>query len=457
MNGDKTIIAPETAGTASIQAEAAGEATLVGLPRVGDVTQLAQALTTVDLNELQPTLSANLLIHNPYALSGAKIENYLLIELLGEFKGQKLVRPPIHLSLVLDKSGSMEGRPLEQVKEACRQVIDKLGPADTLSIITFAEGVDIVVAQSPVTRKEQIKAQLDLIRARGTTNLHGGMVAGANQLSSVKAPTHLSRIILLTDGEANEGITEYSEIIAKARQIKRDGLSVSTIGVGIEYNEELMKGIAKNTLGNYYYIEQVSDIPRVFEEELATLFEVVAKNIRLIVKLPKGVTLAKFYGREVSTQNGILETELPELVAGKAQHHLIKLLFDSHIEARFRVAEVELTFEYLGQIERSRLSAEAIVEFTKDKNKILGAINHKVDEIMRVKDVIAEISRAKELLSKDAGTATMIIDRAKTVLLQAGRVSDATLVAEAIEKLGKGEVEKADKTLGSTEWEIEES
>jgi len=453
---DKTIVSPESRGDATVVSSGTGEATVVGLPASGDATQVAPFLSTVDLSLLEPELTLNLSLHNPYALAGARSENYLLFELSGVFKGRKLARPPVHLSVVLDKSGSMEGRPLEQVKEACRLLIDKMSPADTLSVVTFAENVDITLAQSAVTKKEQLKAQLDLIRARGTTNLYGGMIAGANQLATVHGPTHLSRIILLTDGEANEGVTDYADIIAKARQIKRDGYSVSTTGVGIEYNEELMRGIARNTLGNYYYIENVSDIPRVFEEELATLFEVVAKRLELKLRLPKGVNLGKFYGREVSSDNGQVGLELPDVVAGRAQQNLLKLAFDAHLEARFRVVQAELSFEYLGQTSRMELPAEAIVEFTRDKDRILGAINQKVDEVMRVKDVVAEITRAKQLLAKDAGTATMIIDRAKTVLMQAGREGDATLVAEAMDKLGRGEIEAADKTLGATEWELEE-
>ena len=453
---DKTVVSPESSGDATVVSTGIGEATVVGLPPGGDATQIAPTLSTIDLSLLEPELTLNLSLHNPYALAEARSENYLLFELAGAFKGQKLARPPVHVAVVLDKSGSMEGRPLEQVKEACRLLIDKMSPADTLSIVTFAENVDITLAQSAVTKKEQLKAQLDLIRARGTTNLYGGMVAGANQLGTVHGPSHLSRIILLTDGEANEGVTEYADIIAKARQIKKDGFSVSTIGVGIEYNEELMRGIARNTLGNYYYIENVSDIPRVFEDELSTLFEVVAKNLELKMRLAKGVTLAKFYGREVSSHNAEVRLELPDVVAGRVQQNLAQLAFDAHPEARFRVMQAELSFEYLGQTTRTTLPTEAIVEFTRNKQRILGAINQKVDQVMRVKDVVAEISRAKQLLAKDAGTATMIIDRAKTVLLQAGREGDATLIAEAMGKLEKGEVAKADKTLGATEWELEE-
>jgi Ca-activated chloride channel family protein len=238
-SNDATIVSPESHGDATIVAQGTGAATVVSTAPVaaGDATVMAQALQTVDLALLKPEVTLNLMVHNPYALADARSENYLLCELSGAFMGQKLVRPPVNLSIVLDKSGSMEGKPLEYVKEACRHLIDKLGPADTLSVVTFAEAVDVVLAQSPVTMKEALKAQLDLIRPRGTTNLYGGMTAGANQLAMVKGATHLSRIILLTDGEANEGVTEYSEIIAKARSIKREGFSISTIGVGVEYNE----------------------------------------------------------------------------------------------------------------------------------------------------------------------------------------------------------------------------
>jgi len=457
---DATVVSPDTGGDATIVSEGTGDATVVSTAPAagpgGDATVVGTALQTIDLAELKPQVTANLMLHNPYALAGVRSENYLLCELTGAFMGQKMVRPPVHLSVVLDKSGSMEGRPLEYVKEACRQLIDKLGPADTLSIVTFAEGVDVVLAQSAVTRKEALKAQLDLIRPRGTTNLYGGMVAGANQLALVQAPTHLSRIILLTDGEANEGVTEYSEIVGKARNLRKDGCTISTIGVGIEYNEELMKGIAKNTAGHYYYVDAVSDIPRVFEEELATLFEVVAKNVRLSLRLPKGVRLDKFYGREAAGGDGALEYELPDIVAGQPQNLLLKLSFDRHPSARFRVLEAGLSFEYLGQTTRSSIALESVVQFTDDRQKVLNSINSRVDSVMRVKDVVAEISRAKQLLSQDAGTATVIIDRAKTVLLQAGRTGDATLVANAADLLASGDLEKADKTLGATRWELEE-
>ncbi len=457
---DATIVSPETSGDATIVSHGSGDATVVsgitpGLPD-GDATVVGQALQTVDLSQLRPEVTLNLMLHNPYALADARSENYLLCELKGAFRGQKLVRPPVHLSVVLDKSGSMEGKPLEYVKEACRQLVDKLGPVDTLSIITFAESVDVLLAQSPVTKKEALKAQLDLIRPRGTTNLYGGMVAGANQLATVKAPTHLSRVILLTDGEANEGVTEYSEIIGKARRIRQDGCSISSVGVGIEYNEELMRGIAKNTIGNYYYVDAVSEIPRVFETELSTMFEVVAKNVRLSVNLPKGARLDKFYGREVSAENGASVVELPDIVAGDPQNLLLKLAFDSHPPARFRILQTDLSFEYLGQTSRSTMSADSVVQFTTDRQRILDSINAKVESVMRVKDVVAEISRAKQLLAQDAGTATVIIDRAKTVLMQAGREGDATLVANAADLLASGEVEKADKTLGATSWELDE-
>jgi len=457
---DATIVSPETSGDATIVSQGSGDATVVTSMPPGvldeDATVIGHALETVDLAELKPEVTLNLTLHNPYALATARSENYLLCELSGAFRGHRLVRPPVHLSVVIDKSGSMEGKPLEYVKEACRQLIDKLGPVDTLSIVTFAESVDIVLAQSPVTKKETLKTQLDLIRPRGTTNLYGGMVAGANQLATVKAPTHLARVILLTDGEANEGVTEYSEIIGKARQIRRDGFSITGVGVGIEYNEEIMRGIAKNTLGNYYYVDAASEIPRVFETELATLFEVVAKNVRLSVDLPKGARLDKFYGREVTSQDGASTVELPDIVAGDPQNLLLKLAFDSHPAARFRILQTDLSFEYLGQTTRTAMSAEAVVQFTPDRQRILDSINAKVDSVMRVKDVVAEISRAKQLLSEDAGTATVIIDRAKTVLMQAGREGDATLIANAADLLASGELEKADKTLGATSWELDE-
>jgi len=453
-SGDATIIAPGVeAGDATVISQGMGDATVV-VSRP-DAPSGAARVVTMDMAQLRPQVEYSLRAHNTHALAGQTTQNYLLADIKAFFAGGLEGRAPVALALAIDRSGSMEGKPIESVKTAVSLIIDQLGDADLVSIVTFREHVETLMPASRVINRELIKQHVERIRPKGTTNLFSGMMNAGEQLLGAKTPLHLGRVLLLTDGEANEGIVEYHDIVSGARDLRARGLTVSTVGLGIEYNEELMKGIAKNTRGNYYYIDSIDLIPEVFDKELKDIFGTVATQVGLTLKLADGVEATHVYGYEAAKGGSTVSIDLPDLVTGETLPVLIQLGAKSHPRARFRLAQSELRFKYFGQTDRKTLRGDFVAEFTDDKDAILGGIDPIVESAMREKDIVANIKRATQMMSSDVGTATMIIEQAEAQLKAAGKEQDATLVGVALGKLKAGSTQDATKTLSMAEYDLE--
>lgn len=451
--GDATIVAPGVdLGDATVVSTAQGDATVV-VSQPGAHTP-AQAVA-MDLSRIRPQVKYTLRAHNTYGLTGQTVQNYLMADIKAFFAGGMDARAPVALALAIDRSGSMEGKPIESVKTAVGLIVDQLTDADMLAIVTFGEHVDVLMPASRVLNRDLIKQHVERIQPKGTTNLYGGMGRAAEELLNARSPDHLSRVLLLTDGEANEGIVEYGDIIAQARDYRMRGTTISTIGLGIEYNEELMRGIAKNTGGNYYYIDSVGDIPEVFDKELRDIFSTVATGVSLSLELPEGVEVTRAFGYESSQGGKRVTIELPDLAAAESLPVLFQLGMKPHPQARFRVAQSELKFRYFGQKERITLRGDMVVEFTDDKDKIMGGIDPLVESAMREKDIVANLKRAGQMMASDIGTATMIIEQAQAQLAAAGMQDDATLVGIALDKAQRGDIEDATKTLSVAEFDLE--
>ncbi len=166
--------------------------------------------------------------------------------------------------------------------------------------------------------------------------------------------------------------------------------------------------------------------------------------------------LTRCYGYEAARGGRKLSIELPDLGTGETLPVLLQLGCKPHPPARFRLAHSELSFKYFGQQERKTLKGDMVVEFTTDKDRILGGVDPVVEAAMREKDIVANLKRAGQMMKSDVGTATMIIQQAESQLKAAGKVDDATLVGIALGKLSRGDVEDATKTLSVAEFDLDE-
>jgi len=213
----------------------------------------------------------------------------VVLRLKGDEK-TKSKRLPLNLSLVLDHSGSMSGEKLEFVKSAAINLFQRLEPNDVFSLIVFDDEIHSLIKPTRVSSLDFKNVQIIIneIRAGRTTNLSGGFEHGFEFCSEYKSESNISRIILLSDGLANVGITDIRKLKYKASEYFENGVSTSTIGVGLDYDEDLMVGLAESGNGNSYYIENPSDAESVFGEELSYLMGLCATKAKITVhsKIP---------------------------------------------------------------------------------------------------------------------------------------------------------------------------
>jgi Ca-activated chloride channel family protein len=201
--------------------------------------------------------------------------------------GQGTERPPQALALVIDRSGSMAGRPLEEAKRCAEYVLGKLRPTDAVALVKFDNRVQRLWPAVPLGDGTPQRAAIAGINAGGNTNLHGGWKEGADALADVSGQG-LKRVILLSDGQANEGVTDAAEIAAQCAAWVGKGITTSTYGLGNRFNEDLMVTMARAGGGNHYYGDTADDLMEPFQQELELLGNLCLRDLRLAATVPDG-------------------------------------------------------------------------------------------------------------------------------------------------------------------------
>ncbi|MGA1081341.1 MAG: vWA domain-containing protein [Steroidobacteraceae bacterium] len=236
--------------------------------------------------------------------------------------GEVPARQPLNIGLVIDRSGSMSGPPLREAIRCANFVIDSLTPEDQASVVVYDDSVHTLVPTTSVTDRDRFRRALSTVHSGGSTDLHGGWLRGAETLAPLAEGKALSRVILLSDGCANHGLTDLLEITAQCTALAEAGVGTSTYGLGDGFNEELMVAMARAGQGNNYYGQTAEDLMDPFREEFALLNALCGRKLVLELKAPSGVKL------EMLNDYDMLEPgrwRLPDLAYGAEAWALVQL------------------------------------------------------------------------------------------------------------------------------------
>lgn len=234
-------------------------------------------------------------------------------------------RSPVNLSVVLDRSGSMAGDKLAKAKEAAIEAVRRLSSRDVFSLVIYDHTIQTLVPAQHVKDMEDISAAIRTIQPGGRTALFGGVTQGASEIRKHIEDKYVHRIILLSDGLANVGPGSPEELGRLGAALLKEGISVTTVGVGLDYNEDLMTRLSQNSDGNSYFVESSRDLPRIFAAELGDVLSIRAKRVTLIVKCPEGVRPISIIGREGRIIGQKVELSLNQLYGGQEKYALLEL------------------------------------------------------------------------------------------------------------------------------------
>jgi Ca-activated chloride channel homolog len=405
---------------------------------------------------LAPALSLECLPGNKYALSGRPDRLPVLVTVRPSSYGAA-VRMPLNLCLCLDRSGSMEGLPLEYAKVACDHVVDLLEGGDTLAIVTFSEQADIVMPARRVVNKAVIKDYIHRIVVGNTTNIYDGLAASAQQVLSAKTSGTLNRILLLTDGEPTAGTRDFSTITQFVSDQRQRGLTVTALGFGPDYNEELVAGIARRSGGNYYYIARPELLPEVYRRELDSMMRTVARNISVRATMPRDVSISQVYGKDFRQLGPrSVEVVLPDAESGADLTSIWELEVEPHRSGVFRIVHFDLAFDESISGRRTGSAADVPVEFTTDSVLVASGVIQKVQDELSVNKMARELDRTLMSGRTQAIDTQTVLDnmyRTQTLLLQHGKTSAAEQIHEAMTGIRNGE--SLEKTLTGTIYQLE--
>lgn len=255
-------------------------------------------------------------------------------------------RPRLNLSLVIDRSGSMaEAGKLEYVKTAAHQLVDRMSPDDVLSIVTYDDRVQAAwPAQRVGHDREALHRLIAGLYPGGTTFLSGGLEEGFRQAKAGKRRGYLNRILLLSDGLANRGTTGRGALRERAAEMSEKGVSVSTFGVGNDFDEELMTMVADGGGGNYRYLGDPERIVAALESEFRTASRTAASSVEIVIRLRRDCRFGSVVGREWRRDGDEYVVPLGDLSSGERRTVFAGVRFEGGQPGVREVGEVSIRY-----------------------------------------------------------------------------------------------------------------
>jgi len=338
--------------------------------------------------------------------TGEKQMAWMRVGLTGFHLKPEGKRSAINVAIVMDRSGSMQGEKIEKAREAAISALDLLKPTDIVSVIAYDSDVSVLVPATRLTDKEQVASVIRNIKADGNTALFGGVSKGAAEVRKFLDDKHVNRIILLSDGLANVGPSSPGELGSLAVSLKKENISVSTLGLGHGYNEDLMVQLAGKSGGNHQFIENASELADIFRREFDEALSVVAQQVDVKIDIPEGIRPVRVLGNAADINGQTVITRLAQVYSDQQKHVVIEVEIPAlvAVEAQesndekeiVRLASVEVTYTNMSSHKSESLSGEVAVTFSSSDEKIKASRDNAV-----MADVVALVASEQNKLATD--------------------------------------------------------
>ncbi len=304
-----------------------------------------------------------------------------------------VAKPAVSVALVLDASGSMVGEPLEKAKEAALEFVEALGDDDRVSLVVFHSITETLVPLRPLADggRKEVREALEGLQATGTTDLAGGLAAGFAQVRQSASQGGAARVVLLSDGQPNDA----TPILPNVQRAAQQGITVSALGLGLEYDEELLGQIAQRSGGTFHFAESPDQVAAVFRDEVLALQRITGRNASLVLRPGPGINIRSVLGPAQRVASGQAVVQIGDLMEGRERDVFVLLETEAHREgASVEALDATLTFydpfAKQSRIERAFVGARA---------------SSSDDAIEASRDRDVELATARALAAHDSLTA----------------------------------------------------
>lgn len=287
--------------------------------------------------------------------------------------------PPINLCIVLDRSGSMQGEKIRHARMAALEAIERLNKGDTFSLITYNNVVETVIPAGPIQNRRKIEKLIENIDANGNTALFGGVSEGANELRKAledgpKDMVH--RLLLLSDGKANVGPDSPEELGRLGSSLVKEGITVTTIGIGSGYNEDLMTQLAERSDGNTYFVAESQELASIMNNELGDALNVVAREVKIIIECSGDVRPIRTIGREARIRGQQVELSLNQLYGGQERYLLLEVdVPPGSDKAELELLDARVEYENILNATNEQQDTRLLAKFSPSEKVVMANVN----------------------------------------------------------------------------------
>ncbi|MBU0550713.1 VWA domain-containing protein [Myxococcota bacterium] len=385
---------------------------------------------------------------SPVMIAGQKHTTHLKVGLTG-FEIAATKRTPVNVAIVIDKSGSMAGEKMRRAKEAAIMAVERLSSEDIISVIAYDNTVRVIVPATKATDRDSIRRDIQRVSPGGNTALFAGVSKGAHELRKFLDRNRVNRVILLSDGLANVGPSSPSELATLGMSLAREGIAITTLGLGLDYNEDIMSSLARVSDGNHVFVEQASDLTRFFDLEFGEVLSVVAQDVSVEIHCAPGVRPIRVLGREADIVGQDVTAKLNQLYSGNEKFVMLEVEITPEIATDTReIASVKLNYNNTITKIADEQSTAVKARFTSSPEEVKQAENRQV--AVQAVELIANDNNRQAVALRDKGKT----QEARAMLLQNAVYLEKNadkLKSKSLKSLKKTNMEDADELEG-TKW-----